>query len=79
MASPEANPDTAADASVNVDVDHLSEAQQLALQQYMSVTNQDSHAAVPLLRRSQWNVEVRITRRQDYVMESSTEHSIRLQ
>lgn len=38
----------------------LSEQQQLALESYTSVTNQDVEAAIPLLRRSQWNVEVRL-------------------
>lgn len=41
-----------------VDISALTEAQQLALQQYTSVTDQDVKAAIPLLRRSQWNVEV---------------------
>jgi FAS-associated factor 2 len=41
-----------------MDINELSEAQQLALQQYTSVTDQDVQAAIPLLRRSEWNVEV---------------------
>ena len=36
----------------------LSENQQLALGTYTSVTNQDPSAAVPLLQRSEWNVQV---------------------
>ncbi len=44
------------------DLSQLSEAQQLALQQYTSVTDQELAAAVPLLQRSQWNVEVCKTR-----------------
>lgn len=42
-----------------VDISELSESQQLALQTYTSVTDQDVQAAIPLLQRSQWNVEVR--------------------
>lgn len=39
----------------------LNESQQLALGTYTSVTNQEPSAAVPLLRRSEWNVQVRHT------------------
>lgn len=39
----------------------LNESQQLALGTYTSVTNQDPSAAVPLLQRSEWNVQVRHT------------------
>lgn len=38
--------------------DGLSPSQQEALDQYMQVTNQDANAAIPLLRRSEWNVQV---------------------
>ena len=38
---------------------HLNESQQLALGTYTSVTNQEPSAAVPLLQRSEWNVQVR--------------------
>jgi len=48
-------------ATPDVDVNQLSESQQLALQQYTSVTDQDINSAVPLLQRSQWNVEVGFT------------------
>jgi FAS-associated factor 2 len=41
-----------------VDIGQLSEDQQLALQQYTSVTDQDVNAAIPVLQRSQWNVQV---------------------
>jgi FAS-associated factor 2 len=47
-------------ANPEVDVGQLSESQQLALEQYTAVTNQDVEAAVPLLQRSQWNVQVRL-------------------
>jgi FAS-associated factor 2 len=46
-------------ATPDIDISQLSESQQLALQQYASVTDQDIKAAIPLLQRSQWNVEVR--------------------
>ena len=36
----------------------LSESQQLALVTYTSVTNQEPCAAIPLLQRSEWNVQV---------------------
>ncbi|RDL41068.1 Ubiquitin-like protein [Venustampulla echinocandica] len=49
-------------ATAGVDINDLSEVQQLALQQYTSVTNQDAQAAIPLLRRSQWNVEIAVTK-----------------
>jgi len=46
-------------ATPETDISELSESQQLALQTYTSVTDQDVQAAIPLLQRSQWNVEVR--------------------
>jgi len=46
-------------ASPEVDVGQLSESQQLALQQYTAVTDQEANAAIPLLQRSQWNVQAR--------------------
>lgn len=42
----------------DVDMDQLSSTQQEALQQYIAVTDQDIKDAVPLLERSQWNVQV---------------------
>jgi FAS-associated factor 2 len=44
-------------ATPEVDISQLNEAQQLALQQYASVTDQEIGAAIPILQRSQWNVE----------------------
>lgn len=41
-----------------VDIATLTEDQQLALQQFTAVTDQELDAAVPLLRRCQWNVQV---------------------
>ena len=40
------------------DAMQLNESQQLALGTYTSVTNQEPSAAVPLLQRSEWNVQV---------------------
>lgn len=42
----------------DVDMDQLSSTQQEALQQYIAVTDQDIKDAVPLLERSEWNVQV---------------------
>lgn len=39
----------------------LSDSQQLALGTYTSMTNQEPSAAIPLLRRSEWNVQVQAT------------------
>ncbi|QIW96157.1 hypothetical protein AMS68_001675 [Peltaster fructicola] len=49
-------------SSAGFDISSLSEEQQLALQQYTSVTDQDLAAAVPLLQKCQWNVQIAITR-----------------
>lgn len=46
-------------AETDSDMAALTEQQQLSLQQYVSVTDQDISAAVPLLRRCEWNVQVR--------------------
>ena len=45
-------------SSPEVDIAQLTETQQLALGTYTSVTNQDPAAAIALLRRSEWNVQV---------------------
>ena len=45
-------------ADAEVDIANLSEDQQLALQQFTSVTDQDTLTAIPLLRKCQWNVQV---------------------
>ncbi|KAF2756820.1 hypothetical protein EJ05DRAFT_477055 [Pseudovirgaria hyperparasitica] len=49
-----------AEAAVNLD--SLSPAQQEALQQYTAVTDQDVQAAIDVLQRCQWNVQIAITR-----------------
>ncbi|KAI9739274.1 MAG: hypothetical protein M1834_007487 [Cirrosporium novae-zelandiae] len=45
-----------------VDISQLDESQQLALQTYTSVTDQEPSVAIPLLERSQWNVQIAITK-----------------
>ncbi|KAH8654486.1 UBX domain protein [Tricladium varicosporioides] len=49
-------------ATPGTDISQLSEAQQSALQQYTAVTDQNIAEAIPLLQRSQWNVEIAITK-----------------
>jgi len=44
------------------DITSLSEEQQLALQQFTSVTDSELNAAVPLLQKCQWNAQIAITR-----------------
>ncbi|KAF4553484.1 UBX domain-containing protein 1 [Elsinoe fawcettii] len=46
----------------SVDLSHLNEEQQLALQQFTAVTDQEISAAIPLLQRCQWNAQIAITR-----------------
>lgn len=46
----------------SVDLSTLSAEQQVALQQYTSVTDQDIGAAIPLLQKCEWNVQIAITR-----------------
>jgi FAS-associated factor 2 len=47
-------------ADAGVDIAELTEDQQLALQQFTAVTDQDVKDAVPLLQRCQWNVQVQL-------------------
>lgn len=49
-------------AAAGVDIAALTEEQQLALQQYMAVTDQEMDKAIPLLQRCQWNVQISIAR-----------------
>ncbi|CEO59285.1 Putative UBX domain protein [Penicillium brasilianum] len=49
-------------SSAEVDLDQLSESERSALEQYTSVTGQELAEAVPLLRRSQWNVQIAISK-----------------
>ncbi|EED21332.1 UBX domain protein [Talaromyces stipitatus ATCC 10500] len=46
----------------SADIGELSSTQQEALQTYMNVTGQEPDAAVPLLQRSQWNVQIAISK-----------------
>lgn len=50
-------------ATSSADIGQLSETQQEALQQYISVTDQDPASAILLLQRSQWNVQVSVPSR----------------
>ncbi|KAI9732023.1 MAG: hypothetical protein M1818_007618 [Claussenomyces sp. TS43310] len=49
-------------ASSDVNLDSLTESQQQALEQYTAVTSQAVEDAMPLLQRSQWNVQIAITK-----------------
>ena len=49
-------------ADSTIDLTTLTEDQQLALQQFTSVTDQDVSAALPLLQKCQWNAQIAITR-----------------
>lgn len=49
-------------ANAEVDISSLTEEQQLALQQFTSVTDQELLAAVPLLQKCEWNVQIAIAR-----------------
>ncbi|KAK5166691.1 UBX domain-containing protein 10 [Saxophila tyrrhenica] len=49
-------------ADAATDLSHLSESQQLALQQFTSVTDQDLSTALPILQKCQWNAQIAITR-----------------
>ncbi|KAI9651638.1 MAG: hypothetical protein M1831_000571 [Alyxoria varia] len=48
--------------STDFDLEKLTEQQQLALQQFTSVTDQELTAAVPLLQKCEWNVQIAIAR-----------------
>jgi FAS-associated factor 2 len=49
-------------ANSNVDISALTEDQQSALQQFTAVTDQEPVAAIPILRRCEWNVQIAIAR-----------------
>ncbi|EOD51704.1 putative ubx domain protein [Neofusicoccum parvum UCRNP2] len=49
-------------AAPSIDIAQLSDDQQLALQQFTAVTDQDVDQAIPLLQRCQWNVQIAIAR-----------------
>lgn len=51
-----------ASSSTDFDPAQLSPTQQEALQQYTQLTNQEPKDAIPLLERSQWNVQIAITK-----------------
>ncbi|KAL2220798.1 UBX domain protein [Thermoascus aurantiacus ATCC 26904] len=45
-----------------IDIAQLSESEQAALQTYTTITGQEPAAAIPLLRRSQWNVQIAVSK-----------------
>lgn len=45
-------------SSSELDLDQLSESERTALETYMALTSQEPSEAIPLLRRSEWNVQV---------------------
>src|SRR2546423_5511078 len=49
-------------SSTNPDISQLNEVQQNALQTYISVTDQEPLAAIPILQRAEWNVQIAIAR-----------------
>ncbi|EGX90055.1 UBX domain protein [Cordyceps militaris CM01] len=49
-------------ADAETDIGQLSPTQQEALEQYLAVTNQEVKDAIPLLQRSQWNVQIAIAK-----------------
>ncbi|KAL1637859.1 UBX domain-containing protein 10 [Neofusicoccum ribis] len=49
-------------AAPSIDIAQLSDDQQLALQQFTAVTDQNVDQAIPLLQRCQWNVQIAIAR-----------------
>ncbi|KHO00384.1 UBX domain protein [Metarhizium album ARSEF 1941] len=49
-------------ADIPDDAEQLSLTQQEALQQYVQVTNKEPKEAIPLLQRSQWNVQIAIAK-----------------
>jgi UBA-like protein len=51
--------------STAIDLSSLTPEQQSALEQYTAVTNQQIEDAIPLLNRTQWNVQVRFTASRD--------------
>ncbi|KAK2612634.1 UBX domain-containing protein 10 [Conoideocrella luteorostrata] len=68
-------------ADSNDDVGQLSPTQQEVLQQYIQVTDQEIQDAIPLLERSQWNVQIAIAKffdgeGPDPVAEAIAEHDI---
>jgi FAS-associated factor 2 len=45
-------------AAPDVDLDSLSDDQRQTLDQFVAVTNAELPNAIPILQRSQWNVQV---------------------
>jgi hypothetical protein len=66
-------------ASPEIDIGQLSESQKLALEQYTVVTNQEPNAAIPLLQRSQWNLQVCCSTANLILTSANTMRRLRLQ
>ncbi|CAG8407655.1 unnamed protein product [Penicillium salamii] len=49
-------------SSSELDLDALSDSERTALEMYMAVTSQEPSEAIPLLRRSEWNVQIAISK-----------------
>lgn len=45
-------------SSADLDIERLSDSEKAALETYTAVTGQEPSEAIPLLRRSQWNIQV---------------------
>ncbi|KAJ5351857.1 hypothetical protein N7452_000831 [Penicillium brevicompactum] len=49
-------------SSPELDLDRLSDSERTALETYMAVTSQEPSEAIPLLQRSEWNVQIAISK-----------------
>lgn len=49
-------------SSSGLDISQLSDSEKSALETYIAVTSQEPSEAIPLLRRSQWNVQIAISK-----------------
>ncbi|RAL05319.1 clathrin-mediated endocytosis regulator UBX3 [Aspergillus ibericus CBS 121593] len=49
-------------SSSGLDISELSDSERSALETYIAVTGQEHSEAIPLLRRSQWNVQIAISK-----------------
>lgn len=45
-------------SSPGIDISQLSDSEKSSLETYTAVTGQEPSEAIPLLRRSEWNVQV---------------------
>ncbi|KAI9932039.1 hypothetical protein ASPWEDRAFT_111192 [Aspergillus wentii DTO 134E9] len=49
-------------SSSDVDIDRLTDSEKAALETYTAVTGQEPSEAIPLLRRSQWNIQIAVSK-----------------